>query len=87
MKFDIWSEGFQTEPECEGHPVPAKLLHSEIEGDDFFDACRNWAKDFPDECNRCGGLEFVSYADGNVWPTCWCCRLFDNETDARKSFG
>ena len=85
--YDIWTEGYHIEPDCEGQAVPAKLIRSGIKGKDFFDACRNWARLYPDEAKSYGGLSFVTYEDGTVWPTCWCCRLFSNERDARKSFG
>ena len=69
--YDIWSEGYHIEPECEGRPVKAKLIRSGVKGKDFFDACRNWARLYPEEVRGYGGLEFTEYSDGTVWPTCW----------------
>lgn len=85
--YDIWIEGYHIEPDCNGHPVKAKLIKCGVKGKNFFDACKNWASLYPEEVKGYGGLEFTEYLDGTIWPTCWCCRLFDNETDARKSYG
>lgn len=70
--FDIWCEGFVATGE-RGH---ATLLgHSK--GEDLKDACVNYAKQ---------NKEFARYFNENTMAY-WGCQIYDNETDARKSFG
>lgn len=71
-KYEIWSEGYC----ASGDSAPATLL-GVCGGDDFRDACINFAN-----INEPFREEFDSKQ-----MTCWGCRLFDNEADARKSFG
>lgn len=49
-------------------------------GETFVDACRNYANSLPAE-------EANLFEVRNGKPTFWACKFFDNETDARKSFG
>jgi len=51
------------------------LLMSTSKGKNFLDACRNYFAKHPSK-----------YYDPNC-NTWWGCKLFDNETDARRSFG
>lgn len=71
-KYEIWSEGYC----ASGDSAPATLL-GVCEGDDFRDDCINYAN-----INQ----PFKELFDSKRM-TCWGCRLFDNEADARKSFG
>ena len=73
-KFNVWVEGYQVT----GNEDEARLVGT-IEADTFAEACARlmskppWNDD-PSLFNR----EALTY---------WGCRLFDNETDARKAFG
>lgn len=71
--YQIWMEGFR----ATGEGGPATFL-GEFEGEDFVDACRNWAKQASDP-------SLFRVTDGV--PIYWGCRLFDNEKDARELFG
>lgn len=71
MKFDIWMQGFSV-TENNG---TAKFLGT-YEADSFLDACQMAANKHP---------EYGDYDPESN--DIWGCRLFDNETDARKSFG
>lgn len=71
-EFDIWSEGYVATGQSSG----ATLL-GYAKGEDFVQACVNLAKQ---------DREFASYFDKDRM-TYWGCRLFDNSSDARKSFG
>lgn len=69
--FTVWSEGYS----CTGQHSGAQN-HGEWQGETFADACQAWADSTsnPELFVR----EQLTY---------WGCRLFDNETDARKAFG
>lgn len=70
--YEIWAEGYAATGGCSG----ATLL-GRIRGENFKDACKKLAnKD----------LAFGLYFDEKRM-TYWGCSLFDNEADARKSFG
>ena len=71
-KYEIWSEGFVV---MEGRGKAQ--LHGYAEGNTFKEACINYAK---------SDKEFDFYFDPNRM-TYWGCKLFDNEADARVSFG
>lgn len=74
-KFEIWSEGYR----AQGNESGAHK-HGEAEGENFVDACRNFfADEKPDEM----GWTYFD-AERNTY---WGCRLFDNEGDARQSYG
>ncbi len=70
-KYEIWIEGYA----ITGNSSNA-IKFGEAEGKDFKDAVATFFKDRDDssELNK----DKTSY---------WGCRLFDNETDARRSFG
>ena len=72
MKFEIWQEGYR----ATGDQAPASKA-GEAEGDNFKAACEEFAHANP---------EWAKYFD-SARMTHWGCRLFDNEADARKSFG
>lgn len=70
-KFDIWSEGW-----CANEGVsPAHLVARGVEGTDFTDACKRHYKN--DELFDIRGDR----------PCYWGCGLYDNEAEARRSFG
>lgn len=71
-EFEIWVEGYS----ATGEHSPASFI-GKSEGEDFFYAVKNFIKK-----NKNTGIEF---RDGVF--VIWGCRLFDNEADARKSFG
>lgn len=71
-KFQIWSEGFETN----GNSAQA-CFHGEGKGETFREACENFADMHP---------EFAKYFNPHHMAY-WGCALFDNEEDARKSFG
>ena len=70
-KFQLWQEGFR----MKGAENEATYL-GEFEGNNFDDACLNWAKQ---------SSSMAHYK--NRPPRFWGCRIFDNEADARKNFG
>lgn len=69
--FDIWCEGYS----ATGEHAPAWLLGAAV-AETFADACRKWAQ----QC------EAPHLFDPEALTYCGC-RLFDNEADARRSFG
>lgn len=76
-EWEIWSEGYLATG-MEGAPAKAQL-YGKFYGETFRDACDQWAKTLTDPHSiSCYNAERLSF---------WVCRLFDNETDARKSFG
>ncbi len=74
MKYNIWIEGV-LDTGMEGCPLPASLL-GEVEAETFQEACDKIALE-----KRLLGLYNPDHR------TIWGCRMFDNEIDARKSFG
>lgn len=74
-KYSLWMEGYAVT----GNESTAQYL-GEFEGNSFNDACDNWAKTIENpELYKSGTSEHS--------PSHWACRIFDNEMDARKSFG
>lgn len=77
MKYDIWEEGCAFN---EG-AYPAIQLASNIEANSFKEACIKWYNSLSEE-------EKINHGSYNKEDnTIFGCRLFDNELDARKSFG
>ena len=71
-QYNIWSEGFRTN----GEASSAFFIGTSF-GSNFKEACNNFAiKD----------ANFKKYYSSNDL-TYWGCKLFDNEADARVSFG
>lgn len=70
--FDIWAEGYRATGEHGTATYMGRAL-----GKDFRDACLNFAKQerWPRDLFDHDRLAY------------WCCKLFDNEKDARKAFG
>lgn len=94
-EFEIWSEGYAATGERSGAIYFGKSI-----GKTFEDACLNF--EFKeDKWSDWGGVKIHSKGDklpldknedGSLdlfggKPSSWACRYFDNETDARKSFG
>ena len=72
--FEIWAEGYIV-PECHARA----MLMGKQEAETFEQACDLFFENNPDkDCYR-------KIEDGT--PIFWGCKLFDNEADARKSFG
>jgi len=71
MKYSVWMEGYSI---MEGNSDARHL--GDYEANSFFEACKLAADDY----SNFGKY----YPEDN---TIWGCRLFDNEKDARKSFG
>lgn len=69
--YTLWLEGYA----ATGQQESAKCLGT-YEGSTFEEACAEWARKTPQP----------SYynAERNTY---WRCRFFDNEADARRSFG
>lgn len=79
-KFNIWVEGYYATGM--DYPAKAQLVATKIEGENFIDAVKQWAINNPKLIEDYGGFFIRS---GH--PYLWSCELFDNEEDARKSFG
>lgn len=75
MLYEIWTEGFRVSGETEGKAYKI----GEERADSFEEACDLFVKHNPryQDC----------YKKVNGIPSYWACRWFDNEADARKSFG
>lgn len=74
MKYQIWSEGYAATGEYSN-----AQYHGTSEGDTFKEAVDNLLKTWDQK-------EVGIYYNPDKL-TYWGCRFFDNETDARKSFG
>jgi hypothetical protein len=70
-EFEIWVEGYAVT----GNREKASLLGKEI-AETWDEAVCAYMNKNPDRIRK----DFRGYTN-------WGCRLFDNETDARKSFG
>jgi hypothetical protein len=73
--YEIWVEGYA----CTGQSATASLVGSS-EGRTFREACLAYAVSKKHED---GFINYFNPVDCSYWG----CRWFDNETDARKSFG
>lgn len=71
--YHIWAEGYH----CTGDRSGARFICTS-EGKDFKDACIR--------AHRQGKFEGHGSFDPGI-PSLWACKLFDNETDARRNFG
>lgn len=74
MRYEVWIEGYLATG-MEGVPQKARLLGT-FEADSFRHACVQWA--ITNKETNLFNIEALSY---------WGCRMFDNEEEARKSFG
>lgn len=72
--WSLWTEGYVVTGNNNG-----ATFHGSWEGETFEDAVRNFQNSIEDERSRdLVDLERMSW---------WGCRFFDNERDARLSFG
>lgn len=78
MQYHLWMEGYS----ITGNESKATYLGT-FTATSFVEACKKWHESLPEE-SRKNYLLSIS-ANGTV--TYWSCRIFDNELDARKSFG
>jgi len=74
-KYSLWMEGFSVT----GNSSIAQYL-GEFEGNSFNDACDNWSKTI-------ARPDLYEPGTDERRPSYWGCKIFDNEMDARKSFG
>ena len=72
-QWQVWIEGYS----ITGNHSGAELIGT-FEGETFKEACLNWVATLSTQDKRIYNEERNTY---------WGCRLFDNSTDARKSFG
>jgi hypothetical protein len=73
-KIQLWSEGYS----ATGGEAKA-IFHGEFEAVDLRDAVRQFKDTLIDERDKkCVHVDSLDF---------WGCRFFDNEADARKSFG
>jgi hypothetical protein len=91
--FEIWIEGFAATGESSGAYFKGKVL-----AENFDEACIKLLGDRLDK-NSDGSYRRGSYRGEPLPPSqhraelmkgnfsIWACQLFDNEADARKSFG
>jgi len=76
-EYEVWTEGYLATG-MEGIPAKAQL-HGKFKGNSFKEAIQA----FKDTLTDSYSIECVDVENMNFWG----CRFFDNETDARKSFG
>lgn len=77
-EFEIWIEGFS----ATGESSPA-TFHGKESGNTFEEACiKKVGRMLDKDENQPDGYRRL---EGRL--CAWACRCFDNETDARKSFG
>jgi len=96
-EWEIWIEGYS----ITGNSAEASLIGKAF-GETFEEACRNFEQPenimrvwpMPNEdpilTHKGEKLKLDLNKDGslrNGRPSIWACKLFDNEADARKSFG
>jgi hypothetical protein len=71
--FEVWTEGFSATGESGD-----ATFHGEFEGKTFREAVNAYIATDPEYHNQYYDAKRLTY---------WGCRFFDNESDARKSFG
>lgn len=92
-EFEVWSEGYAATGEHGEATFGGKFMANDFDG-----AVEKYLKqkqetDFPDVMKYYSKNErFAERNNEGIMPkiivhSIWGCRLFDNETDARKSFG
>ena len=86
-EYEIWEEGFAATGERAGARFIGKAM-----GETFEEACKNFR--YPADIVRSwDGMVLVHKGDAlkldehYPYPSIWACRLYDNEADARRSFG
>jgi len=82
--YEIWAEGYS----CTGQSSGA-MLKGIVEASSFLEACRKLFKndDYYSEERIYQNLTTGKFFTKKEDPHYWGCKLFDNETEARKSFG
>lgn len=73
--YPLWEEGYS----ITGNSSTASYL-GVFEGKTFNEACDNWSKTIKQPEHYKAGNDVHR-------PSYWACKIFDNEIDARKSFG
>ena len=85
-KFEIWTEGFAATGQSQGASKIGEGL-----GDNFDEAVEDYMSKNPEHGIKVNGRDrYVSeeaYKNRRSNWNIWACSLFDNEADARKSFG
>jgi len=86
MKYEIWMEGYAVT----GNQSDAQMI-GEYEADSFDEAVEKLNQEAVEKYGKVsavkgGLLDSETTKPIDNW-TIWGCRLFDNEVDARKSFG
>lgn len=76
MIYQVWVEGYAATGES-----GRATYFGEYEADSFEQACQK-SVDAHGGAAKCGG-----YNNAGKHPSVWACRMFDNETDARKAYG
>lgn len=79
MKYDIWIEGFRATGQRQG---ASKLTKEPIEAESWDEAIKIYKATHPGH-----GIEDRQHTLYEWHYRVWGCRLYDNEADARKSFG
>ncbi len=86
MKYEIWMEGYAATGESSG----AQLI-GDGEGNTFDEAVKDYMSKNPEHGikpnERNGYISEEAYTHRRSNWNIWACSLFDNEADARKSFG
>lgn len=73
-EFEVWTEGYATT----GQSSDA-MFHGKFKGKTFKDAVIAWKNTLTDKYSiQCVDVDRMNF---------WGCRFYDNEKDARKSFG
>lgn len=72
-EFEIWTEGYRI-----SGAVGLAVQQGTAFGKDFNEAIENWLAHLPES-------DIANY--NSRQKTYWGCRIFDNEADARRSFG
>jgi hypothetical protein len=70
---EVWTEGYAATGESSG-----AWFHGRFEGNTFKDAVKNFIKTLGEDSQKYFSEERMCL---------WGCRFFDNEKDARNSFG
>ena len=84
-EWEIWSEGYAATGEHSG-----AHFHGKFPGETFDDAVEYANKHHKLGAERNGRDRYINdnyYAQRRSNWNIWACNLFDNESDARKSFG
>ena len=86
-EYEIWIEGYA----ATGERAYASLIGKAI-GDSFYEACENFR--YLEDITRPSDGKIIVHKgeplklDKNRrFPSIWACQLFDNELDAKRSFG